>query len=141
VPLGTLVPGDQIMVYAIFDVDFMQQGGVRRPDQRGMRNTTVFRYHAEAPTAQLFLTQAFVALLPNSVITTNGTAFRIASPSGQNDILPDDVLQLQQGARTRPLQQCPAVQPLHPDLCRLAGGFALGVRPGRAGPCVGAPRR
>jgi len=97
--VGTLAPGDQIMVYAIFHVDFMQQGGVRRPDQRGMRNTTVFRYHAEAPTAQLFLTQAFVALLPNSVITTNGTAFRIASPSGQNEILPDDVLQLQGGAQ------------------------------------------
>ncbi|SFJ22448.1 hypothetical protein SAMN03159338_1119 [Sphingomonas sp. NFR04] len=96
---GTLSPGDEIMCYAIFHVDFMQQGGVQRPNQRGMRNTTVFRYHAEGPTAQLFLTQGGVRLLPNSVITTDGTAFRIASPSGQNEILPDDILQLQGGAQ------------------------------------------
>jgi hypothetical protein len=97
--VGTLAPGDAIMCYAIFHVDFMQQGGVQRPNQRGMRNTTVFRYHAEGPTAQLFLTQGSVPLLPNSVITTDGATFRISSPSGPNEILPDDILQLQGGAQ------------------------------------------
>ncbi|MET3711068.1 hypothetical protein ABIC65_001770 [Sphingomonas trueperi] len=95
----TVSPGDEILCYQIFHVDFMQQGGVAKPGQRGMHNLTIFRYRGEGPTAQLFLTQGFVPLLPGTVISTSGAAFRVASPAGQNEILPDDLLQLQGGAQ------------------------------------------
>ncbi|WP_294258480.1 hypothetical protein [uncultured Sphingomonas sp.] len=94
---GRLSPGDEIMCYQIWHADFMQQGGVVKPGQRGMHNLTIFRYRAEGPTAQLFLTQGLVALQPGTVITTSGTAFRVFSPAGQNEILPDDLLQLVEG--------------------------------------------
>lgn len=95
-----LKPGDEIMCYRIWHVDFMQQGGVVRPGQRGMHNLTIFRYRAEGPTAQLFLTQGWVALQPGTVITATGTAFRVSSAAGQNEILPDDLLQLQGGPQS-----------------------------------------
>lgn len=98
--VGKLSPGDEIMVYRIWHADFMQQGGVGRPNQRGMHNLTIFRYRAEGPTAQLFLTQGMVPVQPGTVIATKGTQFRITSPAGQNEILPDDLLQLQGGPQS-----------------------------------------
>jgi len=95
--LGKVSPGDAIMGFQIFHSDFMQQSGVFKPDQRGMHNTTIFRYRAHSPMVQLVFTQGFVPLQPGSRITTEGARFRLESAAGGNLILPDDLLQLQGG--------------------------------------------
>lgn len=93
--------GDRVRGYAVWHADFCQQQGVQRPDQRGLRNITIFRYRASSPTSQLFLTQAPVKLEPGSRISTNGTRFQILSGSGKpNLLLDDDMLRLQAGPQS-----------------------------------------
>ncbi len=90
--------GDRIRCYAIWHADFCQQQGVQRPDQRGLRNITIFRYRASSPTSQLFLTQAPVRVEPKTRISTSGAQFQIISGTGKpNLVLDDDVLRLQEG--------------------------------------------
>lgn len=95
---GQLRPGDRIRLYAIWHADFCQQEGVRLPTHRGLHNTTIFRYRAESPTSQLFLTQAPVPLEPGSRIATQGTRFQLTSGSGKPNVaIADDMLRLQEG--------------------------------------------
>ncbi len=94
---GQIAAGDRIRVQAIWHSDFCQLEGVKRPKQQAMHNTTIFRYRAYSPRAQLFMIQGGVPLEAGSRITTQGTAFTLRSGSGAPNILvEDDLLRLQQ---------------------------------------------
>ncbi|MHA6720025.1 hypothetical protein ACX40Y_11310 [Sphingomonas sp. RS6] len=99
--LTALAPGDRLRFYLIWHADFCQQQGVLRPEQRGMRNTTIFRYRATSPTAQLFLTQGAVKLEEGTVMSTRGRRFKLESASGRpNQVLSDDVLRILSGPQS-----------------------------------------
>jgi hypothetical protein len=98
---GSLAPGDRLRFYLIWHADFCQQQGIQRPDQTGMRNTTIFRYHASSPTAQLFLTGAGVRLEDKTVIATKGRQFLLSSASPRrNQLAPNDILKLSDGPQS-----------------------------------------
>ncbi|MBC9032792.1 hypothetical protein IAG41_10350 [Sphingomonas sp. JC676] len=92
-----LSPSDRVRIFMIWHADFCQQQGVVRPDQTGIRNLTIFRYHATSPTAQLFLIQAAVKLEPGTTISTNGARFTLSGGARPNVVVPDDVLRLASG--------------------------------------------
>jgi len=92
-----LSPSDRIRVFLIWHADFCQQQGVVKPDQTGIRNLTIFRYHATSPTAQLFLIQGAVKLEPGTTISTSDTRFTLSGGARPNMVVPDDVLKLASG--------------------------------------------
>ncbi len=95
-----LSPGDRVRYFYFDHVDFCQQKNVFKPEQSGLRNTTIFRYHGISPSAQLFLTQGYAALEAGTTITTIGKRFSLKSGSGRpNVVLPSDVLKLDDGPR------------------------------------------
>jgi hypothetical protein len=128
-----LAAGDRLRFYLVWHADFCQQQGVVRPEQIGMRNTTIFRYHATSPSAQLFLTQGNVKLEDGTMLSSTGRRFTLATANGvPNLVMPNDVLRLASGDQAGEYRLVEAYDPatgsgtLTDPYSRDQGGAAVG---------------